>query len=95
MLSYENAELKIKRKTFIIHINYKANVANSSAKKAYLAHGASNVGEAYEIKAVHGAELMRSKYCVRYELGLCHLHPEQLGRRSEKLRHIWGNYKAD
>lgn len=62
-------------------INYKANVANSSAKKAYLAHGASNVGEAYEIKAVHGAELMRSKYCVRYELGLCHLHPDPIRAR--------------
>ncbi len=52
-------------------LNYKANVANSLARETYRSHGATQIDEAYELAHPAGAELMRSKYCIRFELGLC------------------------
>ena len=52
-------------------LDYKANVANSLARKVYLERGAAKVDDAYELSHPAGAELMRSKYCIRFELGLC------------------------
>ena len=48
---------------------YKQNVANSLAASAY--EGAE---KAYELSPSADAELMRSRYCIRYELGLCPRH---------------------
>lgn len=46
--------------------SYKANVANQISEGMY------GPGEkAYELSHRKGAELMRSKYCIRYELGYC------------------------
>ena len=36
--------------------------------------GATGVAPAYELEHQKDAELMRSKYCIRYELGLCPVH---------------------
>ena len=36
--------------------------------------GATAVEPAYELTHQPGAELMRSRYCIRYELGLCPRH---------------------
>ena len=55
-------------------VTYKANVANKLAHKLYTAAGATNISPAYEVKKDHNAELMRTRYCVRYELGLCPRH---------------------
>ena len=33
--------------------------------------GAKEIGEAFELTHVKDAELMRSKYCIRHELGMC------------------------
>jgi len=52
-------------------LTYKANVANSIAKSVWEKAGASKVEKAYELTHRDGAELMRSKYCIKYELGLC------------------------
>ena len=30
------------------------------------------VAPAYELASVKNAELMRTKYCIKYQLGLCH-----------------------
>ena len=30
--------------------------------------------QAYELSHLPGAELMRTKYCIRYELGICPVH---------------------
>ena len=48
---------------------YKANVANRVA--AGFIPGAD---PAYEIAHPEGAELMRTRYCLKYELGLCPVH---------------------
>ena len=53
-----------------IPTDYKANVANALAEAVYQAQGAAPA-PAYERAHPAGAELMRTKYCIRFELGLC------------------------
>ena len=55
-------------------VDYKYNVANALAEEIYRARGSTAVHPAYELSPVKGAELMRTKYCIRYELGLCPVH---------------------
>lgn len=52
-------------------LTYKANIANSADRALYASRGTDSMEQAYELSHRSGAELMRSKYCVRYELGLC------------------------
>ena len=55
-------------------VTYKSNVANTVTEKIYADAGAESVERAYEITHRPGAELMRTKYCIRYELGMCPVH---------------------
>ena len=55
-------------------ISYKSNVSNKLSKGVYRSAGAELIEEAYELSHPHGAELMRTKYCIRYELGMCPIH---------------------
>ena len=55
-------------------VTYKANVSNRLAIKLYQEAGAETVSQAYELSHHEDAELMRSKYCIRYELGICPVH---------------------
>ena len=57
-------------------LSYKANVANSLAKQVWQEAGAAHVDPAYEVAHPAGAELMRTRYCVRHQMGLC---PKQTG----------------
>ena len=58
------------------NLDYKANCANHLAKEVLEGCGFERVEPAYELEPKPGAELMRSRYCVKYELGLCpKLHP--------------------
>lgn len=52
-------------------LTYKANIANHLAESAYKAAGAKKTDRAFELTHTENAELMRTKYCIRYELGLC------------------------
>ena len=56
------------------NVLYKSNVSNHLSEELYLSCGAEQVEKAYEIQHKTGAELMRSKYCIRYELGICPKH---------------------
>ena len=57
---------------------YTANCANHLAKEVLEDLGYESVEEAYELNPSPDAELMRSRYCIKYELGLCpKLHPAQ------------------
>lgn len=53
---------------------YKQNVSNRLSEELYHATGASSVEKAYELTHSPGAELMRTKYCIRHELGMCPVH---------------------
>ena len=56
------------------NVLYKSNVSNHLAEDAYRKCGAEQVEKAYELDHAEGAELMRSRYCIRYELGKCPKH---------------------
>lgn len=70
------------------HLSYKANIANHIARKIYMSLGASRTDDAFEISHRPDAELMRTKYCIRYELGLCPVH--QAGRQHGMANHTSG-----
>ena len=64
-------------------LTYKDNIANSVAREIYRERGTAQMEDAYELTHRHGVELMRTKYCLRHELGLC---PKQRpGTRPEPL----------
>ncbi len=70
------------------HLSYKANIANHIARKIYMSLGASRTDDAFEISHRPDAELMRTKYCIRYEHGLCPVH--QAGRQHGRANHASG-----
>lgn len=70
------------------HLSYKANITNHIARKIYMSLGASRTDDAFEISHRPDAELMRTKYCIRYELGLCPVH--QAGRQHGRANHTSG-----
>ena len=53
------------------NLSYKYNVANRLSESVYRAAGASVIDQAYELGHQPSAELMRTRYCIRYELGIC------------------------
>ena len=55
-------------------ISYKFNVSNRLSEGVYTDAGAVRIEQAYELSHTPGAELMRTKYCIRYELGMCPVH---------------------
>ena len=61
------------------HATYKQNISNKLSEAVYHACGATSVEPAYELSQAPGAELMRTKYCIRHELGICPVH--QKGNR--------------
>lgn len=71
------------------HLTYKSNIANYRAREIALSRGATLVDDAYELSHQRGAELMRTKYCIRYELGLCPVH--QQGARKVGPLHLLNN----
>ncbi len=56
------------------NLEYLANCSNSLSEEIYRELGAESIAPAYEIEAAERAELMRTKYCIKYEMGLCPNH---------------------
>ena len=56
------------------HLTYLANVANAEARHFFLSQGATEVDDALEVDGRSARVLMTTRYCVRYELGLCPKH---------------------
>lgn len=75
-----------------IHVSYKANIANHVARETYQVLGATQTDEAFEISHLPGTELMRTKYCIRHELGLCPVH-RGTGRHQGKANFATGSSK--
>ena len=53
---------------------YKNNISNRLSETVYQSCGTEASVSAYELTHIKDAELMRTKYCVRYELGMCPKH---------------------
>lgn len=61
-----------KREYPLKDIDYKGNVASSKSKEFLNKYGVKNIANAFELDAKPGKiELMVTKYCIKYELGLC------------------------
>ena len=56
------------------NVLYKSNVSNRLSEETYMKCGAEQIEKAYELNHPEGAELMRSRYCIRHELGKCPKH---------------------
>ena len=54
--------------------SYKYNISNHLSEEIYLNTLVEETEPAYELSHADGAELMRTKYCIRYELGMCPVH---------------------
>ncbi len=67
---------------------HKANISNHISKQTYLEAGAERIEDAYELSHTASAELMRTKYCIRYELGIC---PKYHGAKSLKPLFLLNN----
>ena len=52
-------------------LSYKANIANPLTRSLYASLGVTSMEDAYELTHRPHVELMRSRYCVRHQLGLC------------------------
>ena len=64
-------------------LTYQDNIANSVAREIYRERGSATIEDAFELTHREGVEYMRTKYCLRHELGLC---PKQRpGTRPEPL----------
>jgi 23S rRNA 5-hydroxycytidine C2501 synthase len=55
-----------------LHIDYSGNVLNSKSKSFYLKHGVNSVDAAFESCKPNGnPPLMKMRYCIKYEIGIC------------------------
>ena len=69
-------------------VPYNANVSNKLSEGLYKEAGAEMIEDAYELSHHADAELMRTKYCIRYELGMC---PKHHGARPGKALFLLNN----
>ena len=53
------------------NVSYKQNVSNALSEQVYRETGAEALDKAFELTHCSGAELMRTRYCIKYELGMC------------------------
>ena len=70
----EDTSLSCSRSIPFSEVTYKQNVANRLSESIYRKAGAEGIQTAYELAPAPDAELMRTKYCIRYELGICPVH---------------------
>ena len=60
-----------KNNAYMKDASYRFNISNKLAELLYTEAGVESIEKAYELEHQKSAELMRTKYCVRHELGLC------------------------
>ena len=60
------------------NVSYKQNVSNTLSERVYRETGAETLDKAFELTHCSGAELMRTRYCIKYELGMCPIHQKAL-----------------
>ena len=59
-------------------VTYKQNISNMLSEQIYTEVGAHVQEKAFEQTHRPGAELMRTRYCIKYELGICPVHQKAL-----------------
>ena len=56
------------------NVSYKTNISNNLSYSIYREADVESIEKAYELSQREDAELIRSRYCIRYELGICPIH---------------------
>ncbi len=74
------------------NLTYLANASNDFSKQVYKELGYREISSAYELVPVSRAELMRTKYCLKYEFGFC---PKEGSNFNKKLYLVNGNNKLE
>lgn len=64
-------------------LTYKANISNHLSKAFYNRQGASSIDSAFELEEPSDAELMVTRYCIKYEIGICPI--KQGGKQTGEL----------
>ena len=64
-IDYKGMDIPQKKTT------YKNNISNHLSEFIYRSCGTEHMEPAYELSPIRSAELMRTRYCIRYELGIC------------------------
>ncbi|MEA5005632.1 MAG: U32 family peptidase [Rikenellaceae bacterium] len=72
-------------------LDYKCNISNSFSSELYKSLGAAATEMAYEISTPPLVELMRCKYCIRHELGIC--LKEEAGKKADGPLYLENNGK--
>lgn len=77
--------------------DYRANIANHLAREVYQELGCQDIETAFELSCMNDnapgdAELMRCKYCLRYELGAC-LQGKNSGAADKERLHLYPHAK--
>lgn len=65
--------------------DYRANSSNRFSKQLYYDSGIKSIDSAYEIEPKLNLELMRTKFCIKFELGMC---PKYGGVRNDSKLYI-------
>ena len=65
------------------NVSYKQNVSNVLSAQIYKEAGADVPEQAYELTHRPDAELMRTRYCIRHELGMC---PKMQGAKDSAMK---------
>jgi len=65
------------------NLTYKANVSNRLANAFYHRHGVSSIDNAFELQKATDVELMVTRYCIKYEIGIC--PTKQKGKQTGEL----------
>ena len=68
--------------------SYLLNSSNHLSEQLYKELGYNTIEPAYELSKPHTAELMRSKYCIKYQLGLCPKRTTELTKQMAGSRTI-------
>ncbi len=74
-------------------LSYLGNVANKKALQFYKEHGVQSIDPALEIEMPENPVLMRSKYCIRYQLGYCPKKTENSQELKQPLSLTTGNHR--
>lgn len=82
--AYSRSSVNTKPQVCNSNLNYLANCSNRLSHEVYRECGAEKIADAYEITPETKAELMRTKYCIKYELGICPNH--QNGGRNSAIK---------
>lgn len=65
-------------------LSYKGNVSNQLSKEFYRKHGVNSIDDAFELQdSIPSAELMVTRYCIKYEIGICPV--KQKGKQTGEL----------